>query len=516
MALSYIPVDREQLFLLPPSLQDWLPDHHLAWFVLDVVARVDTTALHARHPNDGVGRRAYDPDMLLALLVYAYCGGVRSSRQIERLCEVDVAFRVLAANLVPDHTTIARFRQDHQDDAVRLFTDVLVLCAAAGLASVGVVAVDGTKIGANASLRANRTREQIEADVRKMFADAEATDAAEDRRFGDARGDELPAELRDPRRRGARLDAALRDLERREAARRADEQAARPARAAAQTDTTGGGRPPRGCPPAGTEVARAEAALARVRVRAAARRANVEARAAARGRKPTGPPPGPGVGVRAAEQRLQRARQRDERRARQQAAKQKAASVNVTDPHSRVMKTAGGWIQGYNAQAAVNDKGVVLAATVTQDHNDTGQCQPMMAATQTNLDAAGVTEPIGTMLFDAGYLSEPNLTAQGPDRLIATGKTRTLRHEQAASGPPPDNASPIEAMQHRLRTPEGAALYGQRQHTVEPVFGTTKEQRGYRRFVRRGLAAVMAEWNLMMTAHNIMKLYHHDPDPATS
>ena len=229
MAFSYLPVDRDQQFLLPPDMRDWLPPGHLVWFVLDVVARVDTSALHERHPRDGVGRRAYDPDMLLALLIYAYCGGVRSSRQIERLCEVDVAFRVICANHVPDHTTIARFRQDHQDDAVRLFTDVLALCAAAGLATVGRVAVDGTKMAANASLKANRTRHQLEAEVAAMFAEAADTDAGEDALFGDARGDELPEDLVDPRRRKARLDAALAEVAQAEAARQAEEQRARDA-----------------------------------------------------------------------------------------------------------------------------------------------------------------------------------------------------------------------------------------------------------------------------------------------
>jgi transposase len=165
MAFGYVDVDRDQLFLLPPSLRDWLAEDHLVWFVLEVVERIDTSVLHGRHRNDGVGRAAYDPDMLLALLIYAYCGGVRSSRQIERLCEVDVAYRVICANLVPDHTTIARFRQGHEDHAVELFIEVLMLCAEAGLATVGVVAVDGTKMGADASKKKNRRREWIEADV---------------------------------------------------------------------------------------------------------------------------------------------------------------------------------------------------------------------------------------------------------------------------------------------------------------------------------------------------------------
>lgn len=513
MALSYIPVDRDQQFLLPPDLRDWLPPGHLAWLVLEVVERVDTSPLHARHPNDGVGRRAYDPDMLLALLLYGYCTGVRSSRQIERLCEVDLAFRVICANLVPDHSTIARFRQGHQDEAVRLFTDVLVLCASAGLARVGVVAVDGTKMGAAAARRANRSREQLEAEVRAMFADAEATDAAEDGCHGDARGDELPPELRDPRHRGARLDAALRELERMAAARRAEQEAARAAWEAGEAEAAGRGGGVPGRPPRDREVERAEQGLARAQARAAQRRADIEARAAAKGHKPPGPAPRSGPRIARAKERLRRAKRHAARRA---AAPPPEDRVNVTDPDSRIMKSPHGWVQGYNAQAAVNDQGVVLGAEVTTEGNDVGQCRPMIALTQRNLAAAGVEAPIGTMLFDAGYLSEENLTAEGPDRLIATTGAWKLRRQAPTAGDPPEGASPIQAMEHRLCTPEGSALYALRQHTVEPVFGTTKEQRGYRRFLRRGLAAVTAEWQLMMTAHNIRKLHTHRLGQAPS
>lgn len=523
MAFGYVPVIRDQQFLLPPSLQDWLPESHLVWFVVDVVERVDTTVLHRRHRNDGAGRRAYDPDMLLALLIYAYCTGVRSSRQIERLCEVDVAYRVIAANTVPDHTTIARFRQDHQAQAVQLFTDVLVLCQAAGLASVGVVAVDGTKMGANAALRANRNREQIEAEVAKMFADAEETDQAEDDLFGGSRGDELPDELADPRQRKTRLDAALVELRRVEAARRAEQQAAAEARKKAEVDAASRGELMRGKAPRGAEVARAEAALALARERARARRADIEARAAGRGRRPTGPPPMRGQRVVKAEERLRRARQHAEERAARAGTAGTAAAgdgpevsdedkvpkANVTDLDSRIMHTAKGYIQGYNAQAAVNADGVVIAATVTQDANDLQQCEPMMTAVADIIEAGKLDEPVGTMLFDAGYLSENNLTADGPDRLIATGKAWKLRRKEPTSGPPPDGAGPIEAMEHRLRTPEGADLYSKRQHTVEPVFGDIKENRGYRRFVRRGLAAVQAEWQLITAAHNLRKLFDH-------
>ena len=212
MAFSYAPVDRAQQFLLPPDMSEWLPEGHLAWFVIDVVEHLDTSGLHKAHRNDGVGRAAYDPDMMLALLIYAYCTAVRSSRKIERLCSVDVAYRVVCANNLPDHSTIARFRQAHGTVAQRLFVDALTLCAAAGLARVGVVAVDGTRVGANASLKANRSRVEVETEVAEMFAQAEAADAAEERLFGAANGDELPPELADRQRRRARLDTALAEL----------------------------------------------------------------------------------------------------------------------------------------------------------------------------------------------------------------------------------------------------------------------------------------------------------------
>lgn len=506
--MSYLPVDRDQQFLLPPSMRDWLPEGHLAWFVLEVLERVDTSKLHARHRNDGVGRRAYDPEMLLALLLYAYCTGVRSSRQIERLCVADVAFRVLAAGHAPDHTTIARFRQRHEALAVSLFTDVLMLCAEAGLASVGVVAVDGTKVAAGASLKRNRTRAQIEAEIKAMFAEAAETDAAEDEVFGDARGDELPAELADPRQRGARLDAAFRELEARREAREAAEDEARQRRGRDSGEGARGGRPP-----AAMELELAEAALAREEARAEARnarRAEREAADAAAGRKTSGRPPNPEHrGLRRARQRLERARANAANTSAEPKATGNEERVNTTDPDSRIMKTATGWVQGYNAQAAVNEDGIVLAAEVVQDLNDVGQCQPMMTRTRTNLDAIGITEPVGVMLFDAGYLSEANLTAEGPDRLIATGKAWKLRHSDPTTGSAPTDAGPIEAMDHRLRTEEGTALYAKRQHTVEPVFGDIKELRGFRRFSRRGLDAVNAEWKLQTAAHNLLKLFRH-------
>src|ERR1035437_2690505 len=518
MAYSYRPVDRAQPFLLPPDMREWLPAGHLVWFVLGVVARLDTSALHARHGNDGPGRRAYDPDMLLGLLLYAYCTGVRSSRRIERLCVVDGAYRVMAANAGPDHTTIARFRQGYNAVAQSLFVGVLDRGAGAGLASVGVVAIDGTKMGADASLGANRTRDQIVAEVAAMFDGAEQLDSDEDRLFGDANGDELPAELIDPRSRKARLDAALAVLEAQAAARRAEQVAARAAQAGTGNET-GVGR--RGRPVAGGEVIAAEAALAKARQKAQADHDQRQARAEARGDRRGRPRPHPeGSFVAKAEARLARAQQRAETRSQEPAKAPKTPPrANVTDPDSRIMNTTKGWIQGYNAQAAANTHGIILAATVTQNHNDMRSCVPMMHAIRANLDAAHIAVPIGTLLLDAGYCSEANLTAPGPDRLIATTKSWKLRAQARQNGythgPPPPDATPIDAMEHRLRSAEGTALYTQRQPPIEPVSGPPKPTRASRRFPRRGLPAVNDEWQLIAATHNVQRLHHHQNRPPT-
>jgi transposase len=548
MALTYLPVDRTQPFLLPPDMRDWLPQDHLVWFLLDVLERVDTSVLHGRRRLGGVGRRGYDPDMLLALLVYAYCTKQRSSRQIERLCQVDVAYRVICGGLVPDHTTIARFRQGHEEHAAQLFVDVLVVCAEAGLASVGAVAVDGTKIGADASLKANRTREQLEEQVRAMLGEAEATDAEEDRLFGDARGDELPEQLRDPSSRRARLDAALEviaERERKQAQKRREHADAAAWVAAARAAAARGegvvGRPPKGV----DEVMIAEIGLEKMRARAARRRAKVEARFAARGHKVPGVAAGDGRGVAKARAQLEAA----ERAAAQRDSEPETNNnnnngdagsddrppvANVTDPDSRIMKTQKSWVQGFNAQAAVNEHQISLAGDVVTDGNDVEQARPMMEKTGANLatvkdkldklnakrkaagvkpKAEGFSDTIAMMLFDAGYWSQDNATADGPPRLIATTKDhkrrKQLREQGTVTGDPPADATAKEAMEHRLCTKEGTELYAKRGTTVEPVFGQHKHNRGYRSFMRRGLDAVKAEWLLILTTGNLLKVYNH-------
>jgi transposase len=246
MAQNFLSCDRDQDFLLAPSVREWLPEGHLAWFVLEVVERLDLRVIYGVFRADGSGRPAHDPAMMVALLVYAYCVGERSSRRIERRCVEDVAFRVIAANRAPDHTTVARFRQRFAEPLAALFVQVLAMCQRAGMVRVGTVAVDGTKMAANAGIGANRTYAAIRAEVERMLAEADAVDAAEDEQFGAARGDELPDELVDPRSRRARLDQAQRELEGEHAAREAEHEQRLAERAEHEAETgkrLGGRRP---------------------------------------------------------------------------------------------------------------------------------------------------------------------------------------------------------------------------------------------------------------------------------
>jgi transposase len=246
MAQNFLSCDRDQDFLMPPSVREWLPGGHLAWYLLDVVERLDLDGFYGEYRADGSGRPAHDPAMMVALLLYGYAVGERSSRQIERRCVEDVAFRVIAANRAPDHSTISRFRQRHAERLAELFVQVLAICAKAGMVSVGTVAVDGTKLAANAGLSANRSYEKIRQEVERILAEADAVDAAEDERFGDARGDELPAELADPVTRRERLERAKRELEAEQAARVAEHEAMLARRAEHRERT---GRNPEGRPP---------------------------------------------------------------------------------------------------------------------------------------------------------------------------------------------------------------------------------------------------------------------------
>jgi transposase len=247
MPQSFLSCDREQAMLLPVSVADWLPAGHLARFVVEVVERLDLAAFYAAYRVDGSGRPAHDPPMMVGLVLYSYAVGVRSSRQIERRCVEDVATRFIAANRAPDHVTINRFRGRHQDALSGLFADVLALCAQAGMARVGAVAIDSTELAADASLGANRTFAGLDAEARRIVEEAAAVDAAEDELYGERRGDELPDELADPKTRKRRIRELLDELER-ERARAEAEHAAK--RAAYEEHVARTGRRPKGRAPA--------------------------------------------------------------------------------------------------------------------------------------------------------------------------------------------------------------------------------------------------------------------------
>ncbi|HEV2771162.1 MAG TPA: transposase [Solirubrobacteraceae bacterium] len=370
MAQNFIGCDREQELLLPPSLRDWLAEGHLAWFVIDAVAQLDLSGFYGAYRVDGHGRAAHDPAMMVALLLYCYAIGERSSRRIERRCVEDVATRVICANQVPDHTTIARFRQRHEAALGGLFGEVLALCAEAGLVAVGTIAIDGTKVHANASQHATRDFEQI---AREILEQADAVDVAEDEQFGEARGDELPPELATAQGRRGWL---------REAKRRLDERRAQEARAIARS------RPDR--------LREAKRRLEEEHAVECQANANYEAyrargvmkdgRRFGRPPNPYQPPPTP------------------------------AGKINVTDPDSRNVKTSRGWIQGYNAQAATNEKQIVIAAEVTVDSPDFGHLEPMVSAARNELEHAGVQDRPEVVLADAGYWHQDQM-----ERIVSDG-----------------------------------------------------------------------------------------------
>ncbi len=258
MGYNFLTVERDQVFLMPPSSTEWLEEDHLAWFVLDAVEQMDLSAFHAGYRADGWGRAAHDPTMMVALTLYAYCIGVRSSRAIERACRVDVAFRVITANQAPDHTTIARFRQRHEQALASVFGASLRLCAQAGMVKVGLVAVDGTKMGCPAALAANRTKDHIEEQVAAMLAEATEVDAREDALFGaGSTGEEPPAQLRGAKARRERFVAAKAQLDAAAAKAQAAHERHLAERAAKEQASGGKLRGPKPKPPAPAADAKA-------------------------------------------------------------------------------------------------------------------------------------------------------------------------------------------------------------------------------------------------------------------
>lgn len=523
MAKGYRRVDRDQPFLLPPDMREWIPGDPV-WLVIEIIEQhLDTSAFHVGRRTGGVGREGYDPDMLVTLLVWAWLQGVHSSRRIERLCGRDVSFRVICAGDIPDHATIARFRQGFADGVEQLFEQVLVLCARLGLGQVGVVAVDGTKIAAPASPDANRTadglRKAAEAERARQAAREQARtagrahaarDAAEDVRFGEGRGDEMPDDPpstaesgRGGSSRSARIAAAAADL--------AAEQQAAEARAAARDErvaTAAAGRPAGGRPPAGAEVELAEHALAAARDEVARRAAQWE-HGGRRGRHPAPSGVEQHLRVRQAAARVDRARQTVARRGPARPGQGQPVR-NITDPQSRLQPVRGGWVQGYNAQAVTTADGIILAAQVGTNPADSTAFQPMMNAAVAAAERLG-TGPIGLILADAGYLTGNNLTADGPDRLIAVGKSRDVerRARGAARGDPSGDTGgevAVQAMKERLASPDGIAAYRQRGRIAETTFGHGKHNLGFRRFTGVGKARAQAEWTFHAAVHNLSKI----------
>ena len=511
--------------LLPVDMREWLPEDHLAWFVLETVEVLDTSGLERSRRVGAAGRAGYDPRMLFALLVYGYCLGVRSSRVIERLCTTDVAFRVLCAQDPPDHTTIARFRAEAGPAFAGLFTQVLLVAARAGLARFGTVAIDGTKIAANASIDANRGGDWLAQQVAAMVTEAEqvdaAEDAAEDADDGTAVSDRVPGSGGSGRRQRIRAAAeeVRRELARREAVRHAATEGALERRRRSEAGEPVRGRIPRGP----HHLAEAHAHLAR---EIGIHQAKLDRYGGllAAGRKPMGRPPVPLE----ASVRVVRARRVVE------AAEAAAASAptpdgpaaanlpsvvaNTTDVQSRIMPTRKGFLQGYNAQLAVTSDHLIAAVAVSQSTTDQSLLLPMMHAAGLAAARCYATSgddrahQIGTVLADAGYASDANLAAAGPERLIALAKRRDQAKAattEPASGPPPAGSTPRQAMDHRLRTREGAALYKRRGATVEPVIGNVK--RILDRFARRGLDAAASELHLAATAHNLKRIHRAAP-----
>src|ERR671931_2573391 len=360
MGQRFVACDREQSFLMPPDVREWLPPRHLAWFVLDAVAEMELGAFYAAYRFDGRCRPPYDPAMMVALLLYAYARGIRSSRVIERACEEDVAFGVLAARQRSDHATLARFVERHQEAIAGLFGEVLILCARGGLAKVGVIAIDGTKVQANASRNENVDYEQL---ARELVDRAIATDQAEDELYGEARGDELPPEFETSAGRRGWLREAKKRLEAERTANPQPVPRDRPKRlkqAKRRLEEE-----------LWTEV-RANDAYERYRARGLMR----NGRRIGAGHsvpKPYTPPATP------------------------------EGRINITDPDSKVVKGLRGWIQGYNAQAVTNEHQIILAAEIDNVGADFGHLEPMLDAAQRELHAAGVEETPGVLLADAGY-----------------------------------------------------------------------------------------------------------------
>jgi len=456
MNKTYRPYALNQQLLLPPNLRDWVPEGHVALFLLDVVGAMDLTPIYRGYEaGDGRGQPPYHPGMMVALLLYGYCTGKASSRKIERATYEEVPYRVLTGDQHPDHSSIAEFRKRNLTALAGLFVEVLRLCEKAGLVSLGHVSLDGTKVKANASKhkamsyeRMTETEKRLTAEVESLLAKAEEVDAAEDAEYGPTlRGDELPSEL-------ARRESRLKKI--------------REAKAALEEEAK--------------EKAKRAAAQAREKLEERERKEEETGKKGG-GRAPKVPEP-------------------------EEAIPEPKAQRNFTDPESRIMKDGASksFEQAYNAQAVVDSTAqVIVASAVTQETNDKKQLIPMLEKVRGN--AGRLPDKVSA---DAGYFSEANATAStltGVDLYVPPDRQKHGETHDRAVGPPPLDATVIDKMRHKLRTTEGRATYKMRKQVVEPVFGQIKEARGFRRFSFRGISKVRAEWDLICLTHNLLKLF---------
>jgi len=465
---------------MPPDVRDWLPEDHLVWLVLDAVAEMGLGGFYAAYRSDGLGRPAYDPAMMVALVLYGYSRNVRSSRVIERECLEDIAYRVIAANERPDHSTIARFVQRYEEALAGVFGGVLRVCAKAGLVRTGVVAVDGSKMPAAVNDERALDFEEI---AREIIEEAKRVDAVEDELYGDRRGDELPPELSSPEGRKAWLREAMREP--------ADEQAA----GADDTDAgaAGSGEEPSfefeidgRLPAADNQGRRGWLRDARRQLDQHRARSPRPVPRSRRGRLLDG--------YRQLDEDLDAERQANEAyEAYRAGGRMKdgrrfgcpptpyrppelpAGKINITDPDSRLLKATKGYVQGYNAQLVATEDQIIVAAEITIDSPDFGHLEPMVAAARTELADAGVTETPGVTLADSGYWHHEQM-----DRLAADGITVLIPPDSLKrKGQRPGwNGERYAWMRSLLATDPGEGLYRKRQGMIEPVFGQTNTTAG--------------------------------------
>jgi transposase len=505
----------DQVLLMPPDPREWLPPQHLAWAVRRAAGELDLAPFLAAYRADGQGSAAYHPRMMVALIMYCWCKGIRSSRAIEMATWDDVGARVICGGLHPDHATNARFVVRHREPLKGLLVASLAACAREGLVRVDVTAGDGTKVKANASTAAGATAEQLglevaelekllDAEVEAWIGQAVAADAAEDALFG---GDDVPPggppaggrERNRTARKLARRKAAQAELEAGERARRQQAEAERAGRIAKLAAEKG-----RLDARAAEELAKGQARVARHARRAADA-------AAGKGRRQRGRAPWPAEqqrDVRASAAAAARAaRKLDEALAAPAVAARPARppKVNITDPASRVMPLKkGGFDQLYNLQALAGRGQVIFAIGTHDNTNDLGALHPLLAAAAANLAAAGITAQIGTALFDAGYASEDNFTVPCQADLYVAVTRESRRAGQQNDGTAPPSAQPgWQAMAARLDTPEGRALYRQRKAIIEPVFAQLFARFGRTLNYRGNM--VGTELHLQAAVHNMLK-----------